>query len=345
MGSAIQWAEKGALPDALVRAGIRKLLRQRLSEQPPSEEASQDSIRKFLDQMAAAPIALKTDLSRKQHYEVAPEFFQHCLGPHLKYSCCWYDERHVSLGQAEEAMLELTCERAQLADGQNILELGCGWGSLSLRMAKKYPHSKITAVSHSKDQRLFIESQREKRGLHNLHVITCDMNDFAAEASSFDRVVSVEMFEHMRNYSALLKRVASWMKPEALMFIHIFCHRRFAYLFEEEGEDNWMGKYFFSGGMMPSRDLLFYINQDLQVADHWVVNGMHYSRTCEDWLKNLDSRRTEVQKVFERDMSAEQAQVWIQRWRIFFMSCSELFRFHQGNEWFVGHYLLKKGAA
>jgi len=264
------------------------------------------------------------------------------LGPRRKYSSCLYPIGVTGIAAAEEAMLAETCRRAGLVDGMEILELGCGWGSLTLWMAEKYPHARITAVSNSAPQREYIESVCREKGFHNVRVVTADMNTFSIDGS-FDRIVSVEMFEHMRNYAELLRRISGWLKPDGRLFVHIFCHRELAYFFETEGEDNWMGRYFFTGGIMPSDHLLFYFNDHLLVEDHWRVNGRHYQQTCEDWLRLQDARREQIMPVLEEIYAAE-AEIWFQRWRVFFMACAELFGYNSGNEWFVGHYLLRKAS-
>ena len=340
----IELAEQGFIPDFLIRKGIRNLLQARLkSEWRGTEEATQQSLQGFFHELSKSPIALRTSDSKDQHYEVPTEFFLQTLGPRLKYSSCYYASRRSGLAEAEEAMLGLTCERAALGNGMKILELGCGWGSLSLWMAEKYPGSQITAVSHSKTQKRFIDERAQQRGLKNLTIITQDMNDFEAQ-DRFDRVVSVEMFEHMRNWPELFRRVARWLKPDGKFFMHVFCHKRLAYFFEDQGSDNWMGRYFFSGGLMPSRDMPFQFNADLGVTHHWVVDGRHYAQTSEDWLKMMDSHREAILASFDQHYGPE-ARRWFNRWRIFFMACAELFDFNDGQEWFVGHYLLSPHSA
>src|SRR6056300_33028 len=336
--SLIELVENGRIPDLLTRAGIRLLLMQRLREQAqegPDQEWQ--AMMTFVEEMRQSPIALHTQEANEQHYELPPRFFELVLGPHLKYSCCHFPDGVAELEHAEASMLALTCERAQLQDGQQILELGCGWGSLSLWMAKHYPNSSILAVSNSRPQREFIESRAQELGLTNLSVQTCDMNDFTTE-QHFDRVVSVEMFEHMRNWQSLLERISSWLKPEGKLFIHIFSHRRYAYAFSSEGDSNWMGRYFFTGGIMPSNDLLLYFQKDLLLEQHWVLSGVHYQRTADAWLQMMDSQKGEILQTF-RETYGKDADVWFQRWRMFFLATSEVWGFRGGNEWLISHYL------
>ncbi len=342
MKYALRLAEKGLVPDALIRKGIRKLLRHRLAEINPGNcEDRSELLQRFLQQMRDSPIALYTQEANEQHYELPPAFFEKVLGKHLKYSSCYYANGDESLEQAEAAMLELYGERAELQDGMDILELGCGWGSLTLWMAARFPHSRITAVSNSAPQRHFINARCAERGLDNVEVITCDINEFRPP-SHYDRVVSVEMFEHLRNYRAMLQRVNSWLKDDGKLFIHIFVHSRHPYLFEVKSEDDWMSKYFFTGGMMPSDDLLHYLQEDLSLESHWRVSGSHYARTARHWLENLDAQRNEIMQIFANTYGAEQSGIWLERWRMFFMSCEELFGFDNGQEWWVAHYRMAK---
>ena len=337
-----EMAENGLLPDRLIRFGIRQLDKKRLQEENQGDLDRQRLVlNDFIAEMRRSPIAIKTDKANEQHYEVPPAFFEQVLGRHLKYSGCYWPDGVENLNQAEARMLDLTCRRADLQSGMDILELGCGWGSLSLWMAEHYPDSRITAVSNSSPQRRFIQSRAEKRNLGNLNVITSDMNDFSID-QQFDRIVSVEMFEHMRNWQRLLKRISLWMKPRARMFIHIFTHRQFAYAFEEDGEDNWMGRHFFSGGMMPSDNLLFHLQDHLSIEKHWRINGLHYSKTAEAWLANMDRNRSTILPIMQNVYGLENADRWLQRWRIFFMACAELWGFANGREWMVSHYRLKK---
>ena len=333
MGSVgVAMAEKGLVPLPLLRLGVRGLVSQRLRD-----AAAGPDVESFVRTLERSPLALTPDKANEQHYEVPPEFFELVLGPRLKYSSAHWPDGITSLAQAEDAMLQLTCERAGIGNGQEILELGCGWGSLTLHMARAYPESRITAVSNSNAQRRFIE----RRALGNVRVITADMNDLTLE-DTFDRVVSVEMFEHMRNYRELLRRIRSWMRPEARLFVHIFCHRTFAYPYETEGADNWMGRHFFTGGIMPSFDLLSKFNEDLRVEAEWKLDGRHYGETARAWRENLENRRGEVLRVFQ-ETYGDAALRWYHRWRLFFLACEELFNYRGGSEWIVGHYRLAPG--
>jgi len=341
MSVLIDLMEQGLLPDTVIRRGIRRLLKRRLCDEYHGDtEVERLYQREFFDLLRSSPLAVETGAANDQHYELPPEFFSLVLGPRRKYSSCLYPIGVTGIAAAEEAMLAETCRRAGLADGMDILELGCGWGSLTIWMAEQYPHARISAVSNSVPQRKFIESVCREKELGNVRVITADMNDFSTDVT-FDRIVSVEMFEHMRNYAELLRRISGWLKLDGRLFVHIFCHRELAYFFETYGEDNWMGRYFFTGGIMPSDHLLFYFNDHLLVEDHWRVNGRHYQQTCEDWLMLQDARRDQIIPHLQ-DVYGDDAELWFQRWRVFFMACAELFGYNNGNEWFVGHYLLRK---
>lgn len=336
--------ERGLVPDVITRAAIRKLCRKRLKDCVRIHETPEESHTAFLNSMRSGPIARVPEKANEQHYELPPEFFMKVLGPHRKYSSCLWPAEKSTLEQAEEAALEVTCQRAELANGQNILELGCGWGSLSLWMAAKFPGSHITAVSNSAPQRQFIESQAAVRGLSNLEILTADMNHFTAEPARFDRVVSVEMFEHMWNYEMLLQRIASWLRPDGRLFVHHFCHRRFLYSFETHGEADWMARYFFTGGIMPCENLLCGFDQHLQIVNQWRWDGKHYQKTSEAWLRNLDAHRGEVLPILRSVYGAEGAVRWFHRWRLFFLAVAELFGYADGNEWFVAHSLLRPSA-
>jgi cyclopropane-fatty-acyl-phospholipid synthase len=334
--------EKNIIPDVFIRQGIRNLLKKRLEEEDKGNAILQHNhLMNLVSQLKKSPIAVQTSAANEQHYEVPTRFFQLALGKHLKYSCGYWSSDHVSFDQSERDMLELTCQRAALQNGHDILELGCGWGSLSLFMAEKFPKSRITAVSNSKTQKTYIDSEAWKKGITNLTVITEDMNYFTTD-KQFDRVVSVEMFEHMRNYELLLEKVNRFLYDRGKLFVHIFTHKEFAYLFEVKDESDWMSKYFFTGGIMPSDDLLLYFTDHFKIEKHWRVSGLHYSKTSQAWLQNMDRNKAEVLQLFEKTYGKDQAQKWWVYWRIFFMSCAELWGFRDGNEWMVSHYLFEK---
>lgn len=327
------------IPDPLIRFAIRRVSAMRLAEQRGSGiQAQQESRSAWWSQLAQSPIALDTDAANEQHYEVPAEFFQYALGPRLKYSSAYFENATDSLATAEEAMLDLSCRRAGLANGQRILELGCGWGSLTLWMGEMYPGSQITAVSNSASQRAFILEQASRRGLDNIDVVTADMNSFDADRT-YDRVVSIEMFEHMRNWPLLLERIAGWLDPDGLLFIHIFTHRNHGYAYEVKDQTDWMARYFFTGGQMPSADQLAYLQRDMQVTNQWAVSGVHYQRTSNAWLANMDAHRQPILRIFEQTYG-DDATRWFQYWRVFFMACAELFGYNRGNEWFVSHYTM-----
>lgn len=344
LNTAIDLMERGYMPDWLARLGIRRLLAGRLrTEATGDDRAREAALARLEAELRASPVALHAQSANEQHYELPAGFFEKTLGPRLKYSSCWWPEEVKDLETAEAAMLALTCERAELGFDQDILELGCGWGSLTLWMAEFYPDSRIVAVSNSNSQREFIEARCRERGFANVQVITADMNDFATDRR-FDRVVSVEMFEHMRNYQELLGRIHAWLQPGGKLFVHIFTHRQLAYPFETEGEDNWMGRYFFTGGLMPSRDLLPRFRGDLTLEEQWHLDGRHYQRTLEAWLVNQDRHRDEIMTLFRDIYGPDQAERWFQRWRVFFMACAELFGYRHGEEWGVSHYRFGKPA-
>ncbi|HDZ16492.1 hypothetical protein LCGC14_0924190 [marine sediment metagenome] len=338
----INLAEKSWMPDKVIRFGIRHLLKQRMREEYV-DDPEVASIRKqaCIDMLKQSPIAIETDAANEQHYEVPSLFYEYSLGKRYKYSGCYWDDTCLTLDDAEELMLAKYLERAELKNGQDILELGCGWGSLTLYMAEKLPYAKITAVSNSYSQREYIDSQLKARGLTNVRIVTCDVNELELE-QQYDRVISVEMFEHMRNYQRLFDKINNWLKDNGKLFVHIFCHKSVAYPFEVEGDDNWMGKYFFTGGLMPSADTLLHFQQQLQIEKQWLVNGQHYQKTAEAWLQNTDKHEMEILEVFKEVYGDKSAKVWLQRWRLFFMACAELFGYKQGTEWLVTHYLFTK---
>jgi len=334
--------EQNKVPDFLIRARIRSLLQQRLKdENKGNTEARQAHLMALIDELKASPIAINTADANQQHYEVPTEFYTYCLGKHLKYSSGYWKDGVTDIDVSEFDMLQLTCQRAELEDGQDVLELGCGWGSLSLFMAAKFTNSRFTVVSNSRTQKQYIDEQAIARNIKNLTVITADINDFSID-KTFDRVVSVEMFEHMRNYQKLMAKVAGVLKPGGKLFVHIFTHKQYAYKFEVKDESDWMSQYFFTGGIMPSDDLLLYFNDDLSIEKHWHVSGMHYSKTSEAWLQNMDRHKAQIMPLFTKTYGAENAVKWWVYWRIFYMACAELWKFNNGDEWMVSHYLFNK---
>jgi cyclopropane-fatty-acyl-phospholipid synthase len=339
-------AERGWVPETLLRWGIRALLVQRLWEQRRSEcEPGADDPRagfsRFLQELASSPIALVPEKANEQHYELPAEFFTRVLGPRMKYSCCYWPPGVTSLATAEEKMLELTALRADIRNGQRVLDLGCGWGSFSLWLAERYPQVDVVAVSNSRGQREYIEERARSIGLPNLTVQTADVNEFVPEGT-FDRVVSVEMFEHVRNHAELMRRIAGWLRPGGKLFVHIFVHRHYAYPYTTEGETNWMGKYFFTGGLMPSDDLLLRHQRHLVLAQHWRLDGRHYQRTARAWRERLEAQRGVVLPVLAEVYGRGTEDRWFQRWRLFFLACEELFGFRNGKEWWVSHYLFEQ---
>jgi len=339
--AALGAADRGWIPDALIRAGIRRLCAERLAEE---EAKGPGEVEAFVERSRREPVAPVPEKANEQHYELPPEFFEIVLGARGKYSCCWWEDGARNLDEAEEHALAITCERARIADDQDILELGCGWGALTLWMAERYPNARITAVSNSAAQRRWIEAKAGVAGLRNVRVLTRDMNDFQID-ETFDRVVSLEMFEHMRNHEELLRRVAGWLRPDGSLFVHIFCHRRFAYEYETGSATNWLGQHFFTGGVMPSYDLLARHNRDLRVAEDWYWNGRNYEKTAEAWLRNLDARRDDVLAVMRDVYGPRDARMWLNRWRIFFLACAGLWGYAGGEEWGVGHYRIEPAGA
>jgi cyclopropane-fatty-acyl-phospholipid synthase len=285
-------------------------------------------------------IAVATDKANEQHYELPPDFFQLMLGPRLKYSSCHWSSVDQGLGEAEEEMLRLTSERADIRDGMTILDLGSGWGSLGLWIAEHFPGCRVTTVSNSEPQQQFIRERAAERGLANVEAIRADVNELSP-GTTFDRVVSVEMFEHVREHGELLARIRDWLSPGGKLFVHIFCHRETSYLFELDGDNDWMARHFFTGGMMPSLDLLNGCDRHLRVTSRWEVAGTHYQRTLLAWLEQLDGRKEEAMKILATHYGADRARLWFVRWRLFLLACAELFGYREGREWLVGHYLLE----
>lgn len=343
----IELAEKGLIPDQLIRFGIRQLSQTRLNEiHANNAEKSAEQMATFINKMDQSPIALVPELANEQHYEVPETFFQLCLGKHRKYSSCYWHDDTKNLDEAEALALSLSCEHADLKDGQAILELGCGWGSLTLWMAEHYPNSQITAVSNSHSQRAHITKTAKARGLNNVQIITCDMNEFDANAlpnhQTFDRIVSIEMFEHMRNHRKLYQKLHDWLTPGGKFFMHIFVHRNTPYAFEVQGDDDWMSQFFFSGGMMPSDDLPLNFQDHIKLVKRWRWDGTHYEKTANAWLENMDQHKSEIDVILAQTYGTENVTIWRNRWRIFYMACAELFGFNNGQEWWVTHYLFEK---
>ncbi|MFK7959527.1 MAG: cyclopropane-fatty-acyl-phospholipid synthase family protein [Phycisphaerales bacterium] len=358
LSTGIRLAERGWVPDALLRRGIRSLCRDRLREEREGgSEAIAAREAAFLAAMAGDQVAPVPEKANDQHYEVPADFYATCLGPHRKYSSCWWPEGTTTLAEAEAAALAETCRRAGLDEpepngpgsGMDILELGCGWGSLTLWMGEHYPNARIRAVSNSASQRAHIMGEAERRGLGNIQVVTRDMNDFDAHRdvpgfAGADRIVSVEMFEHMRNWPELMRRAATWVRPDGSLFLHVFCHRTLVYPFQADGNDDWMGRYFFSGGIMPSADLATRFDRDFRVDEQWIWDGTHYGRTAEAWLEHLDRHRDQAMPILKRTYGAD-AKLWFQRWRMFFLACAELFNYDGGQEWMVVHWRLRPQSA
>ncbi|XAR69945.1 hypothetical protein NMG60_11001729 [Bertholletia excelsa] len=334
--------ERNLLPDALIRRLTRILLANRLrSSYKSSSELQLSDLLHFVHSLKEMPIAVKTEMPKSQHYELPTSFFKLVLGKHLKYSCCYFTDKSNTLEDAEKAMLELYCERAQLKDGHSVLDIGCGWGSLSLYIAQKYSNCKVTGICNSATQKEYIDEQARDLKLQNLEIIVADISTFDMD-TSYDRLFSIEMFEHMKNYGDLLKKISKWMKPDSLLFVHHFCHRVFAYHFEDVNEDDWITRYFFAGGTMPSANLLLYFQDDVTVINHWLVNGKHYARTSEEWLKRMDKNLSSIKPIMESTYGKDSAVKWTVYWRTFFMAVAELFGYNNGEEWMVTLFLFKK---
>ncbi|MCA8965253.1 MAG: class I SAM-dependent methyltransferase [Planctomycetes bacterium] len=336
-----RWLERGLLPDWVVRMGIRKLLRERLRlERTDDAEVSAERLRAWVASCDASPIAIDTRAANEQHYEVPAAFYAKVLGRHRKYSSGYWRTDSTTLDEAEAAMLELSCQRAELRDGMRVLDLGCGWGSMALWIARQYPNCEVVGVSNSASQREDILSRANADGLRNVEIVTADVNDFAA-TGHFDRIVSIEMMEHARNWRLLLERCAGWLLPRGKMFVHVFTHRTVGYPFADAGHDDWMARYFFTGGQMPADAQLLHFQDHLGVEGHWRVNGTHYQRTAEAWLRNFDRHREELRPVL-RATYGDRGPAMENLWRVFFLACAELWGYDRGNEWFVSHYRLAK---
>jgi cyclopropane-fatty-acyl-phospholipid synthase len=336
-----RWLERGLLPDWLVRLGIRSLLRRRLAaEQAHDPERTAARLQQWIAECDRSPIAVATAAANAQHYEVPAAFFARVLGAHRKYSCgLWRDGVH-DLDAAEAAMLTLSCERAEIADGQRVLDLGCGWGSATLWIARRFPNCRVLGVSNSASQRADILTRAAAAGLRNVEILTADANAFAPPGR-FDRIVSVEMMEHARNWRALLARSADWLVPGGKMFVHVFTHARVGYPFASDGDDDWMGRHFFTGGQMPADAQLLHFQDHFAVEAHWRVSGVHYQKTAEAWLANLDRHRRELVAVL-REQHGDRAAAMVNNWRVFFLACAELWGFAGGSEWLVSHYRLRR---
>lgn len=335
-GLAISAAERRWLPDSIIRAGIRAICSERLRSLGSDPEELAETTERYRQSMDREPVAATPELANRQHYEVPVSFFELMLGPARKYSCGYWAKTTTSLAEAEEAALRQTCEHAALEDGHRILELGCGWGSLTLYMASRYPRSKITAISNSGSQRAFIEGEARRLRLSNLEVVTCDINDYEA-SGVYDRVVSVEMFEHVRNHRQLLARIRHWLASDGKLLVHLFCGAGPPYSYEVEGPRDWMARHFFSGGVMPSDDLMLRCQDDLVVERQWRWSGQHYRRTLEAWLERLDLRAEEAERCLAEAGEPDPRRA-LQRWRMFVMACSELFGYGGGRCWWVSHY-------
>lgn len=334
--------EKNLLPDAVIRRLTRLLLASRLrSGYKPTSQLQLSDLLHFVHSLREMPIAIQTEKPKSQHYELPTSFFKLVLGKHMKYSCCYFSDEVTNLDAAEKAMLDLYCERAQLKDGHAVLDVGCGWGSLVLYIAQKYSNCRITGICNSVTQKAFIEEQCSELQLQNVEIKVADISTFEMDGS-YDRIFSIEMFEHMKNYRDLLKKLSNWMKPDGLLFVHYFCHKAFAYHFEDVNDDDWITRYFFTGGTMPSANLLLYFQDDVSVVSHWLVDGKHYAQTSEEWLKRMDSNLGSIRPIMESTYGEDSATKWTVYWRTFFIAVAELFGYNNGDEWMVAHFLFKK---
>ena len=331
-------AEKGYVPDPILRKGIQHMCRNRITDIRISDEIVRKKyIKDFIDNMNRAEIAPSPHFANQQLYEVPHNFFELVLGSYKKYSCGYWDDDTHDITQAESQALQLTCQHADIRDGHKILELGCGWGSLTLWLAEKFPSSHVTAISNSSSQRSYILKKINELGLTNVEVLTKDINNFTP-TTNFDRIVSVEMFEHLRNYNEIFSRISQWLNKEGKFFMHIFCNELEPYLFVDRGPSDWMTRHFFSAGMMPSADLPLYFQDALTLDKEWHWDGVHYERTANAWLDNLDRNRSDVMPILANIYGTENTNRWFHRWRLFFMACAELFGMEEGGIWGVHHY-------
>ena len=326
-------AESGLIPDALIKIAVRFITNKRLNE-----SSNNDNKHEIISALSQGVVAEKTYDANEQHYEVPPEFFNQVLGANLKYSCSLFENAN-SLDEAERSMLELYIDRADIKNGHDILDLGCGWGSFSLYVAEKYPDTKVTSVSNSSDQITYIKNEAQKKGLSNIKAYRMDVNNLKLD-TQFDRIVSIEMFEHLRNYKLILNSLNVLLKPDGRLFIHIFCHKKLTYFYEMKNNFDWMTKYFFQGGIMPSKDIFEHFSDDLDIINQWDINGNHYSKTCKAWLDNHYQNKKKILEIFEKHY--DKPKIWFNRWRIFFLSCEAFFALNNGKEYFVSHYLFKK---
>ena len=331
----------GFLPDLLIRLGVRYLVRKRLKQSYSVDpETRQEKLKEFISALEKQPIAVNTKEANSQHYELPARFFEMVLGQHLKYSCSYFRSKRDTLDDAELNMLDLYVQRSQIRNGDRVLELGCGWGSLTLHLARNFPDCKIIALSNSKTQKDFIGQKMKTENIRNVEIIVEDINDFNID-KKFDRIVSIEMFEHVRNYKKLFKKIYNFLKKDGLLFIHIFSHKEIAYPFEAKDRSDWMSKYFFTGGTMPSSYLLTYFMHPFRVKDHWMVSGKQYYYTSCKWLDNMDKHRSEIIDLFKM-VYGQDHKLWYQYWRIFFIAVAGLFGYGDGDQWLINHYLLEK---
>ena len=330
---------RGLIPDWILRRGVRSQGKERLNMMNKVDSTKEYS--KFINEASTGNIAVNTDDANNQHYEVDSEFFKYCLGKNLKYSCCFWDENTLDLDAAEDNMLEIYSQRAQITDGMSILDIGCGWGSLSLFLAQKYPKSEITGVSNSSSQKIFIDSVASERNISNLNIITRDINDFRTE-EKYDRILSIEMFEHTKNTKKLMNLINDWLNPNGLFFMHVFAHKENPYYFDRDQKNAWMAKYFFTGGMMPNHNLFKDLKSNLEYQKSWMLSGEHYEKTSNAWLDKMDQNKRKILSLFERSNSSSIAKRKFHFWRLFYIACAEIFGYDNGNEWVVSHHLFKK---